>query len=98
LGAAAAPGASLPLAAIWFVDAGRRRGDRFARRPLTVIEGTLALMANNFLGADDTPSWRRHVRDTLAIATRVSLWEATPPSGLDQLAAAARGYATKTAS
>ena len=95
---AAAPGPSLPLAAIWFVDTGRRHGDQFTRRPLTVIEGTLALMANNFLGADDTPSWRRHVRDTLAIAARVSLWEATPPSGLNQLAAGARSYATKTAS
>jgi hypothetical protein len=95
---AAAPGPSHPLAAIWFVDAGRRRGDQLTRRRLTVIDGALALMANNFLGADDTPSWRRHVRDTLAIAARVSLWEATPPSGLDQLAAAARGYATKTAS
>ena len=92
------PGAEIPLAAIWFVDRSRRKGSALQQRPFTAIDGTLALLGNNFLGSDSPESWRRHVRETHAIASQLALWEVTMPDGLDRLAGAARAYATKTAS
>jgi hypothetical protein len=91
-------GPTIPLRSIWFVDNARRQGDALERRPFTAVEGTLALLENNFLGSDGAERWREHVRSTHAIASRLTLWEVTPPDGLDRLAAAARAYATKTAS
>jgi hypothetical protein len=92
------PGPEIPLAAIWFVDRSRREGPALRQRPFTAIDGALALLANNFLGSDTPESWRRHVRETHAIARQLALWEVTMPDGLGQLAAAARAYATNTAS
>ena len=92
------PGPKIPLAAIWFVDRSRRTGALLQRRPLTAIDGALALLGSNFLGSDSPESWRRHIRETHAIAAQVALSEVTVPDGLDQLAGAARAYATKTAS
>lgn len=92
------PAAEIPLAAIWFVDRSRRKGPALQQRPFTAVDGTLALLGNNFLGSDSPESWRRHVRETHAIASRLALWEVTMPDGLDRLAAVARDYATKTAS
>ena len=92
------PGSTIPLAAIWFVDRSRRTGAMLQRRPFTAIDGALALLGSNFLGSDSPESWRRHIRETHAIAAQVALWEVTVPDGLDQLASAARAYATNTAS
>jgi len=92
------PGPEIPLAAIWFVDRSRREGPALRQRPFTAIDGALALLGNNFLGSDSPESWRRHVRETHAIARQLALWEVTMPDGLGELAAAARAYATNTAS
>lgn len=91
-------GSLVPLTSIWFVDNSRRSGETFRQRALSVIDGVLALLANNFLGSDGAESWRRHIRETHAIAGQVALREFTMPEGVDRLAAAARAYATKTAS
>jgi hypothetical protein len=94
----AGPGTEMPFAEIWFVDRSRRKGSAMQQRAVTAIDGALMLLANNFLGSDSSESWRRHVRQTHAIAAQLALREVTMPDGLDRLAAAARAYATKTAS
>ena len=90
--------ATRPLNAIWFVDRSRRQGDGIQLRPLSILEGALALMSNNFLGADDPDSWRRHARDCYRISGFITRWELAAPQGVERVAAAARSYATKTAS
>jgi hypothetical protein len=93
-----ASGPELTLAAIWFLDAGRRLGGSIQRRPLSTIEGVLALLTNNFLGGADAASCGRHLRETSRIAQAVSRWEVSMPAGLEPLAAAARAYAANSAS
>jgi hypothetical protein len=93
-----APGPELSLRAIWFVDSARRSGHGLQRQRLAAVDGTLALLANSFLGSESPESWRRHVRETHGIVASLALWDVTTPDGLDRLAAAARDYATKTAS
>ena len=90
--------ATRSLDAIWFVDRSRRVGDSLQRRPLSPLEGALALMSNNFLGADDPESWRRHARECYRISGFIGRWELATPQGVERLVAAARAYATKTAS
>jgi hypothetical protein len=87
-----------PLHAIWFLDARRRSGDTIALGPLAPMDGLLMLLANNFLGAADPESCRRHVRETHRLARAVSLWQATVPDGLEALAAAAARYSANSAS
>ncbi|MDB4983194.1 MAG: hypothetical protein JWM82_3946, partial [Myxococcales bacterium] len=83
---------------LWFLSANRRVGDTLLRRALAPAEGLLALLRNVFLGVADGAAWRRHLGIVHRLADELRLSEATPPSGLAPLHAAARAYTTNSAS
>jgi hypothetical protein len=82
---------------VWFLDA-TRRGDRFALEELPRPAALALVMANRFLGAAGTQSWRHHLQASHAIAGRVRAYEVYAPNGLDRLDEAIRVYTTSSAS
>jgi hypothetical protein len=95
--AAAVRGAKTALATIWFLDEGRRLGDRFDLRPLTPIDGLLLLLGNGFLATAEAASWRAFLRRSAQIAESARMSAATVPAGLQNLATAATDYKRNSA-
>jgi hypothetical protein len=95
---ATATGPSAHLDEIWFLDANRRAGDRFVRRPMGGAEGLVFLLNNAFLWADDPQVWRSHLANTRALREKLDLYETTAPHGLQELVRGAKDYATNLAS
>jgi hypothetical protein len=93
----AAGGDDVPLASIWFLDAARR-GASFAARPLARARALELVLANHFLGAGGTETWRRHLASCHAIASHVTAYELDVPNGLDRLDEALARYTTNSAS
>jgi hypothetical protein len=94
----AAEGAAAPLRAVWFVDAERREGAAFQLRPLSKIDGFVALLGQSFLAAADVENLQRHLGHTRRLAEGVSLLEVTTPDGLENLARAVRDQSANSAS
>jgi hypothetical protein len=90
--ATTADGPAMPLGEILFVDAGRRAGADLDARRLSDVEGLLALLANDFLGASSREAWRQFVASAVALSAAVKLFEVTTPLGVAALGPAAARY------
>jgi hypothetical protein len=86
----AAGGESRPLAAVGFLDAGRRSGTRLAARRLDRAQATRALFSNTFHGSDRPEDWRRHLTIAADATRQLAVYEVTAPQGVTVLEAAAR--------
>lgn len=93
----ASSGRTIPIEAVWFVDA-RRRGETFAVRALRRADALALLIANHFLGASGAANWRRHLAASHSIASAVGAYELDLPLGLERLDQAIARYMTNSAS
>jgi hypothetical protein len=94
---AAATGPTVPLSALWFLDA-RRRGDAFTLAPLSKTGALVELMSHTFLGAAGEAQWRRFLDAGRSIVDAAAAFEAALPLGLDRLDGAMGDYAMNSAS
>jgi hypothetical protein len=94
----AATGATVPMKTLWFLDAKRRQGDRFAIEGLSEPDALAQLMDHAFLGSVERESWRRYVAAGHSIISAVSPYRAYLPDGLERLEAAIQRYSTNSAS
>ena len=90
--AAIEAGASLPLAALWVLDAGRREGEAIALAPVPGAEGLGLLLEHSFGETGEPEVWRRIFEASAALHAAAPLLRAAVPATLPALADAARRY------
>jgi hypothetical protein len=93
----ATSGPTVRLASVWFLDA-QHRGDELIKKRLTRSVTLERLIANVFLGAERTTSWRRLLTAAHAVSAAIDGYETSAPSGLERLDSAIRLYTTNSAS
>ena len=91
-------GRVVPLDALWFLSADRRRGSDFGVRRLSTSDGLLTLLGTGLLATSDPLQWSGFLWRSHVIAEKVALWEVTAPAGLHALVAAAGRYRMNSAS
>lgn len=96
--AALTAGPSLPLAAIWVLDAARRVGEEIALSPAAGAEGLGLLLAQSFGETGAPKVWRRIFEASAGLAKAVPLFRATVPATLPALSEAAGRYRASVAS
>jgi len=92
-----ADGPKQRLERLWIVDSSRRETDLRLRR-MGRSEAAGAIFHHGFYGSADPHALRRHLKRAADMARRLVVDEATMPSGIPSLRAAARRYTENTAS
>ena len=90
--AAILSGRSLPLAAVWVLDAGRRGGETIALAPAPGAEGMGLLLEHSFGETGEPEVWRRIFEASAEVLAGAPASRATLPATLPALEAAARRY------
>ena len=91
-------GPTLPLAAVWLLDASRRNADEIALESTVGAEGLGLLLEQSFgeTGAPDV--WRRIFEASVSLVEAVPIFRASVPGTLARLEEAARCYRAIVAS
>lgn len=85
-------GPSLPLSAVWILDAGRREGRAIALDPVPGAEGLGLLLEHSFGETGEPEVWRRILEASAAVIGVGPPLRATVPATLAALVEAARRY------
>lgn len=85
-------GPSLPLAAVWVLDARRREGEAIALAPAPGAEGLGLLLEHSFAETGEPEVWRRVFQVSAGLLSAAPPLRATVPATLTALAEAARRY------
>lgn len=81
----AARGPSLPLRELGALDVSRRRGTQVAASKLARQDAATTVFRQMFWGSDAITDWRRLLGESVALASRISVYELELPNGLHEL-------------
>jgi hypothetical protein len=97
-GLVVAPGQTVALTRIIFIDVSRRTGDAITVRRMRPAEALVQILLSNFVGSADRSNWESYFQRSAMIVRSAEMSLATMPAGIDKLPAAIRRYRESSAS